>query len=143
MDRFIIQINSDENKLGAVVATFQCIIVTAFNQKLVPGAHSTDVLNTVVQHIKNVTTVLSMSLLTSTSWMCRTFITWRNKQSSSPLTISSGQSVTDPPALPTLSALPAMNPKPAPLQPAVIGSQPNSMHFQKSAAPKSITIINS
>jgi hypothetical protein len=54
MDRIIAQNNSDENKLRAVVATFECIIVTAFDQKLEPGALSTDVLNTIVQHIKNV-----------------------------------------------------------------------------------------
>ncbi len=54
MDTIIAQVNSDESKLRAVVATFEWIIFTAFDQKLVPGALSTDVLTTIVQHIKNV-----------------------------------------------------------------------------------------
>jgi hypothetical protein len=49
------QITSDENKLQVVIATFEQIIVTAHNQKLVPGALSTDILNTIIQHIKDVT----------------------------------------------------------------------------------------
>ncbi len=80
MDRIIVQINSDENKLRAVVATFKCLIVTAFNQKLAQGALSTNVLNIVVQHIKNVATVLTMSLLTSTSWMSLSSIDWKSKE---------------------------------------------------------------
>lgn len=49
------QITSDKNKLQVVIATFEQIIVTAHNQKLVPGALSTDILNTIIQHIKDVT----------------------------------------------------------------------------------------
>jgi hypothetical protein len=45
------------------------------------------------------------------------------------------------PALPAPSAPPAVNPGVS-VQPAVLGPQPN-MNFQKSAAPKSITILNS
>ncbi len=47
------------------------------------------------------------------------------------------------PALLVPSAPPVMNSNVTSLQPVVIGSRPNAMHFQKSAAPKSITIINS
>jgi hypothetical protein len=54
MDRIIVQFNSDDNKLWAVIATFERIIVTALIQKLAPGVLSTDVLTTIVQHIKNV-----------------------------------------------------------------------------------------
>jgi hypothetical protein len=46
------------------------------------------------------------------------------------------------PALPAPSALPAVNLNVL-QQPAVLGSQPSSLNFQKSTAPKMITIINS
>jgi len=38
VDRIVAQITSDEQKLRAVIATFERIIITAFNQKLAPGA---------------------------------------------------------------------------------------------------------
>jgi hypothetical protein len=46
------------------------------------------------------------------------------------------------PALPVLSAPPAVNNPVVPVQPAILGLQPN-LYFKKTAAPKSITIINS
>ncbi len=45
--RVVAQIMSDENKLWAVVAMFERIIVTAFNQKIAPGALSTDLLSNI------------------------------------------------------------------------------------------------
>jgi len=45
---------SAEHKLRAVITTFERIIITAFNQKLAPGALSTDVLNQIVYHINNI-----------------------------------------------------------------------------------------
>jgi hypothetical protein len=45
---------SDEHKLRAVITTFERIIITAFNQKLAPGALSTDVLNQIVYHINDI-----------------------------------------------------------------------------------------
>jgi hypothetical protein len=38
VDRIIAQITSYEHKLRAIIATFERIIITAFNQKLAPGA---------------------------------------------------------------------------------------------------------
>jgi CRISPR/Cas system-associated protein Cas5 (RAMP superfamily) len=37
VERVLAQVNTDEHKLKAVVATFERIIITAFNQKLAPG----------------------------------------------------------------------------------------------------------
>ncbi len=54
VDRVIAQINSDEHKLRAVIATFERIIIMAFNQRLAPGALSTDVLNQIIFHINNI-----------------------------------------------------------------------------------------
>jgi hypothetical protein len=45
LDSIIAQINSDEHKLRAVIATFERIIITAYKQRLAPGALSTDVLH--------------------------------------------------------------------------------------------------
>ncbi len=44
-ERVIAQINTDEHKLRAVIATFERIIITAFKQRFAPGALSTDVLH--------------------------------------------------------------------------------------------------
>jgi hypothetical protein len=54
VDRIIAQITSDEHKLKAVIATFERIIITAFNQKLAPGALSTDVLHQIIYHINDI-----------------------------------------------------------------------------------------
>jgi len=54
VDRIIAQITSDEHKLRAVIATFERIIITAFNQKLAPGALSTDVLQQIIYHINDI-----------------------------------------------------------------------------------------
>jgi hypothetical protein len=56
VDRIIAQITSDEHKLRAVIATFERIIITAFNQRLVPGTLSTDVLNQIIFHINEIAT---------------------------------------------------------------------------------------
>jgi hypothetical protein len=67
VDRIIAQITSYEHKLKAVIVTFEQIIITAFNQRLAPGALSTDVLNQIIYHIndiaanKTITTNLSMN----------------------------------------------------------------------------------
>ncbi len=54
MDQILAQINLDEQKLLAVVATFEHLIHTAFDQKLVPGVLSNDILIMIVNHLKNV-----------------------------------------------------------------------------------------
>ncbi len=51
MERVIAQINTDEHKLRAVIATFERIINSAYDQKLAPGALSSDVLQQIL--IKN------------------------------------------------------------------------------------------
>jgi hypothetical protein len=48
------QITSDGHKLRAIIATFERIIITAFNQKLAPVALSTDVLNRILYHINDI-----------------------------------------------------------------------------------------
>jgi len=53
IDRAIAQVISDTNKLMAVVAIFERVINSAFDQKLAPGALSVDVLETIVHHIKD------------------------------------------------------------------------------------------
>jgi hypothetical protein len=53
IDRAIAQVISDTNKLWAVVAIFECVIHSAFDQKLTPGALNIDVLETIVNHIKD------------------------------------------------------------------------------------------
>jgi len=53
IDRAIAQVISDNNKLRAVVAIFERVINSAFDQKLAPGALSVDVLDTIVHHIKD------------------------------------------------------------------------------------------
>jgi hypothetical protein len=53
LDRAIAQVISDSNKLRAVVAIFELVINSAFEQKLAPGALSIDVLDTIVHHIKD------------------------------------------------------------------------------------------
>ncbi len=54
VERVVAQITSDKNKLCAIVATFERIIITAFNQKLALGALSTDILILTVEHINEV-----------------------------------------------------------------------------------------
>ncbi len=54
VDRIVAQITSDEHKLRAVIATFERIIITAFNQKLAPGALSMDVLDQIIHHIDDI-----------------------------------------------------------------------------------------
>jgi hypothetical protein len=53
VDRAIAQVISDSSKLRAVVAIFERVINSAFDQKLAPGALSVDVLDTIVHHIKD------------------------------------------------------------------------------------------
>ncbi len=53
VDRAIAQVISVSNKLRAVVAIFERVIISAFDQKLAPGALSVDVLDTIVHHIKD------------------------------------------------------------------------------------------
>jgi len=53
IDRAIAQVISDSNKLRAVIAIFEQVINSAFDQKLAPGALSVDVLDTIVHHIKD------------------------------------------------------------------------------------------
>ncbi len=48
------QISSNDSKLRAVIATFERIIITAFNKKLALGALSTDVLNQIIHHINDI-----------------------------------------------------------------------------------------
>ncbi len=54
VDRVIAQINTNEHKLRAVIATFERIIFTAFKQRLAPGALSTDVLHQIIYHINDI-----------------------------------------------------------------------------------------
>ncbi len=54
INHILTPIYSDEQKLRAVVATFEGLIHTAFNQKLAPGVLSHYVLVTIVDHIKEV-----------------------------------------------------------------------------------------
>ena len=51
IERILAQVNTDEHKLRAVIATFERIIITAYNQKLAPGALSSDVLHQIIYHI--------------------------------------------------------------------------------------------
>jgi hypothetical protein len=53
IDKAIAQVISDTNKLLAVVAIFEPVINTAFDQKLAPGALSIDVLDSILYHIKD------------------------------------------------------------------------------------------
>jgi hypothetical protein len=53
IDKAIAQVISDTNKLRAVVAIFERVINTAFDQKLAPGALSVDVLDSILYHIKD------------------------------------------------------------------------------------------
>ena len=54
IERIIAQISSDDAKLRAVIATFERIIITAFNKKLAPGALSVDVLNQIISHVNEI-----------------------------------------------------------------------------------------
>jgi len=54
VDCVVAQVTTDKNKCRAVIATFERIIITTFNQKLATGALSTDVLNNIVNHFKEV-----------------------------------------------------------------------------------------
>jgi len=54
IDQILAQINLDEQKLLAVVATFEHLIHMAFDQKLAAGVISQDVLVTIMDHIKDV-----------------------------------------------------------------------------------------
>jgi hypothetical protein len=54
IDRVLAQVNTDEHKLRAVVATFERIIITAFNERLAPGALSSDVLHQIIYHINDI-----------------------------------------------------------------------------------------
>jgi hypothetical protein len=51
IERILAQVNTDEHKLRAVIATFERIINTAYNQKLAPGALGSDVLHQIIYHI--------------------------------------------------------------------------------------------
>ncbi len=53
INKAIAQVISDTNKLRAVVAIFERVINTAFDQKLAPGALSIDVLDSILYHIKD------------------------------------------------------------------------------------------
>jgi hypothetical protein len=53
IDRAIAQVISDTNKLQAVVTIFERVIHSAFDQKLAPGALSVDVLEIIINHIKD------------------------------------------------------------------------------------------
>jgi hypothetical protein len=53
IDKAIAQVILDTNKLLAVVAIFEQVIHSAFNQKLAPGALSVDVSETILHHIKD------------------------------------------------------------------------------------------
>jgi len=50
MERVLAQVNTDEHKLRAVIATFERIINSAYDQKLAPGALSSDVLQQQVMY---------------------------------------------------------------------------------------------
>jgi hypothetical protein len=52
--RVLAQINTDEHKLRAVIATFERIINSAYDQKLAPGALSTNVLHQIMFHIDSI-----------------------------------------------------------------------------------------
>jgi hypothetical protein len=53
IDRAIAQVISDTNKLPAVVAIFERVIHSAIDQKLAPGALSVDILERIINHIKD------------------------------------------------------------------------------------------
>jgi hypothetical protein len=53
VDRAIAQVISDSNKLHAVIAIYERVINSAFDEKLAPGALSVDVLDTIIHHIKD------------------------------------------------------------------------------------------
>jgi hypothetical protein len=53
IDKAIAQVISDTNKLRAVVAIFERVINTAFDQKLAPGALSVDILDSILYHIQD------------------------------------------------------------------------------------------
>jgi hypothetical protein len=54
VERVLAQINTDEHKLRAVIATFERIINSAYDQKLAPGALSSDVLQQIMFHIDSI-----------------------------------------------------------------------------------------
>ncbi len=54
IERVLAQVNTDKHKLRAVIATFERIIITAYNQKLAPGALSSDVLQRIMYHIDSI-----------------------------------------------------------------------------------------
>jgi hypothetical protein len=54
VEGIVAQIPSDDSKLRAVIATFERIIITAFDEKLAPGALSIDVLNQIIYHINDI-----------------------------------------------------------------------------------------
>jgi len=62
IERIIAQISSDDAKLRAVIATFERIIITAFNKKLAPGALSVDVLNQIISHINGIAASNNLTL---------------------------------------------------------------------------------
>jgi len=53
IDKAIAQVILDTNKLRAVVAIFEQVIHSAFDQKLAPGALSINILETIMHHIKD------------------------------------------------------------------------------------------
>jgi hypothetical protein len=53
INKAMAQVISDTNKLWALVAIFERVIHSAFDQKLAPGALSVDVLETILYHIKD------------------------------------------------------------------------------------------
>ncbi len=54
VERVLSQINTDKHKLRAVIATFERIINSAYDQKLAPGALSSNVLHQIMYHIDSV-----------------------------------------------------------------------------------------
>jgi hypothetical protein len=56
IERVLAQVNTDKHKLRAVIATFERIIITAYNQRLAPGALSSDVLHQIIYHINDIAT---------------------------------------------------------------------------------------
>ncbi len=82
IDRAIAQIISDSNKLCAVITIFERVINSVFDQKLAPGALSIDILETIVNHIKdtaNWTPLSSTGLRNKQSFSFFTYCLWKRK----------------------------------------------------------------
>ena len=54
LEKIVAQISSDDAKLRAVIATFERIIITAFNKKLALGDLSTDILYQIISRINDI-----------------------------------------------------------------------------------------